>query len=188
MRASIATLLALAALGPADASACSCIQVSPTRSLEEHDAVFEGRVVEIERPDDPATGRVRVTMAVVQHWKGIESERVVVTTAGMESMCGVSFAPDTSWLVYADLEGDGFTTGLCSRTRRIEEAEEDLAELGAGVVPVDITEDDEVEAPLEDEPPARGGCASCTVGAPGVTRLGPIAALLVLVIGARRRR
>jgi hypothetical protein len=173
------------------------VQVAPAQAYAEHDAVFEGRVLEVEAPDDPS-GPLRATLVVVQHWKGIEQERVVVTTPAVGSLCGVPFAPETSWLVYADREGGALSTGLCSRTRPVVEAEEDRAFLGAGVVPVEITEADEVEAPEESEaeeperpsPPARGGCASCAVGAPRAPRAGGalLALLLGLGLAARRRR
>ncbi|MCZ7683547.1 MAG: hypothetical protein M5U28_34125 [Sandaracinaceae bacterium] len=132
---------------------------------------------------------MRVTMEVVQHWKGVESERVVVQTAADSAMCGVAFQPETSWLVYATREGEALRAGLCSRTARIEEAAEDLAELGAGVVPVDVGEDDEVEEPASRERPARGGCASCAVARRDVDPPALAAALLaVLALLARRQR
>ena len=170
----------LAGLAPGSASACSCVAVSAADSFAAHAAVFEGRVVEVRRSDDPAGALVAV-MEVVQHWKGITTERVEVSTPAQTSMCGVAFEPETSWLVYADAAGDVFTTGMCDRTRRIEDAAEDLAEHGAGVVPVEVTEEDEVEAPAErDEPPAQGGCGSCA-GAPGGS--GGTLALLGLTLG-----
>lgn len=169
----------LAGLAPGSASACSCVEVSAADSFAAHAAVFEGRVIEVRRPADPSGALVAV-MEVVQHWKGITTERVEVSTPAASSMCGIAFEPETSWLVYADAAGDGFTTGLCDRTRRIEDAAEDVAAHGAGVVPVEVTEEDEVEAAEEpDEPPARGGCGSCA-GAPG----GSSGALALLALAA----
>lgn len=156
------TVLALClALVPASAAACSCVQVSPELALREHAAVFEGRVRSVE----PTADGLRVTLEVVQQWKGIESEEAVVFTASNSAACGVAFEAETSWLVYADRRADGWQTGLCSRTRRIEDAEDDLMALGAGVVPVEIGPDDEVEPPRQ-APAAQAGCASCAVGAP----------------------
>ena len=185
-----AALAALFVLAPSGAHACSCVQTSPEVALAEHDAVFEGRVLEVEPASSPA-GRLRATLEVVQHWKGVETERVVVTTAAMESTCGVAFEVGTSWLIYADLEEGELRTGLCSRTRRIEDAAEDVASLGAGVVPVEITEDDEVEAEPEDERPARGGCASCAIGARDPddrSRAWMLAPVVALATARRARR
>ena len=44
------------------------------------------------------------------------------------------------------------------------EAEADLVMLGVGAVPVDAPAESERED--DPEPPARGGCASCNIGAP----------------------
>lgn len=160
----IATLLfasLVLTLPSARAHACSCMAEDVPTAFQRSDAVFEGRVIEVDRGDDPSAP-VRVTMEVVQHWKGIEEERVIVQTAADSAMCGVAFEPETSWLVYATREGDALNASLCSRTARIEDAAEDLAELGAGVVPVEVGEDDEVEEQEPREAPARGGCASCS--------------------------
>lgn len=182
----LGALVLLGFAPPGRAAACSCVQVSPTHALEEHDAVFEGRVVAVDAPSDPSGRRV-ATFEVVQQWKGVERERVVVSTAAAGSLCGVGFEEGTSWLVYADRTGGELSTGLCSRTRRIEDAEEDLAALGAGVVPIEITGADEVEEPAPTAP-SRGGCASCAVGAPRPTPAGAALALGVLGGALGRRR
>lgn len=167
------------------ARACSCLQIDVPTAFGQADAVFEGRVLEIER----SGGALRATLAVVQHWKGIESERVVVETAGDSAACGVAFEAQTSWLVYAEREGDRLRASLCSRTARIEGAQEDVAELGAGVVPVDIGPSDGVEEEEPDEPPARGGCASCSASSGKLDR-GAVAASIALglLLATRRLR
>lgn len=157
-----ASLLVCIASLPLPAAACSCVQVSPELALREHAAVFEGRVRSVE----PVPSGLRVTLEVVQQWKGVETEEAVVFTASNSAACGVAFEVETSWLVYADRHADGWQSGLCSRTRRIEDAEDDLTALGAGVVPVEIGPDDEVEPPRA-PPSTQAGCASCTVGARG---------------------
>ncbi|MCB9594992.1 MAG: hypothetical protein H6719_19905 [Sandaracinaceae bacterium] len=173
-------------LAPGVASACSCVEVSAEGAFDASGAVFEGRVVEVRRPDDPSGALVAV-MEVVQHWKGITTERVEVSTPAASSMCGISFEPETSWLVYADPVGDVFTTGLCARTRRIEDAEEDIAFLGAGVVPVEVTDEDEVEPEAADEPPARGGCASCATAPSGPSGVALLAIALGVLVTRRSR-
>ena len=176
----------LAWLAPGSAAACSCAEVSADDSFDAHDVVFEGRVVEVRAPSDPSGALVAV-MEVVQHWKGVETERVEVSTHAQSSACGIGFEVDTSWLVYGMRAGDQVTTGLCDRTRRMQDAEEDLAALGAGVVPVEVGEDDEVEEPAEDEPPARGGCGSCA-SAPGRPSWGLGALVVVGLLVTRRSR
>ncbi|MBZ0119375.1 MAG: hypothetical protein K8H88_20470, partial [Sandaracinaceae bacterium] len=127
---------------PAPAAACTCADRTVEQTFAAADAVFEGRVISVEAS---ASG-LRATLAVVQTWKGADHERVVVLTPAGEALCGVSFAPQTSWLVYAnELPGGELETGICLRTRPIEEAANDVAVFGAGVVPVDVGPEDEVE-------------------------------------------
>lgn len=179
--------LALVTLLPRPASACSCVETSPQAAFDTHGAVFEGRVVETTPAEDPA-GVMHVVLEVVQQWKGVDSERVELTTPAMGSMCGVTFEPETSWLIYADVGSGGeLSTDICQRTRRIEDAEEDIALLGAGVTPIDITEADEVEGPGEREAPARGGCASCAT-VPVRSGVPLLAVLVVGVFVLRRNR
>jgi len=193
MRPSHALLALLSILAAArPAAACSCAEVTPRAALEGHGAVFEGRVVTVERPDDPG-GVTRVVLEVVQTWRGADAERVELTTPRESSMCGVPFEPRTSWLVYADVgAAGGLSTDLCQRTRRIEEASEDLAVLGAGVTPVDVTADDEVEPAAPTPAPTRAGCASCAIeprdGRRGALGLLLFAAAAGAVRRANRRR
>ncbi len=179
-------------LAAAEAGACSCMQIAAREAVDRADAVFEGRVVEV-RED----GMERViTLAVVQYWKGVDTERVELRTASSSAACGVEFVADTSWLVYAQRREGALRTGLCDRTQRIEDAETDLEVLQAGVVPVDIGPDDEVEPPAPRAEPARGGCASCAIGASspsslglgglGLSGLGLLGALAALRLARRR--
>lgn len=176
------TLLA-ATLAPRPAAACSCVEVPPQAAFDQHPAVFEGRVIELYPADDPG-GVNRVVLEVVQQWKGIDHERVELTTPAASSMCGVRFEVETSWLIYADQTGDALYTDICQRTRRIEDAAEDLAVLGAGVTPVDVTEEDEVE-PNADPAPARAGCASCALASDRAP-LSPLSLLVIALVVVRR--
>ena len=181
--AALATL-AVASLAPSMGAACSCMRVPPETALAEHDAVFEGRVVSVE----PEGDRLRVRFEVVQQWKGVTTETVELRTANNSAACGVAFEADTSWLVYADAEEGGYVTGLCSRTARMSDAEEDREFLGAGEVPVEIGEDDEVEPAAEHQAPARGGCASCAVSDPRPAPWPAMLALGAALVWRRSRR
>jgi len=138
----LATLLAAE-----EAAACSCLEPGPpAEALQQADAVFAGRVVAVERADQEVAGhhlqRRKVTLDVATVWKGCgdgeplaEARRVVLWTGLGGGDCGYDFEPDASYLVYAYAAGDGeerfLTTGICSRTRRVEAAGDDLAALGA---------------------------------------------------------
>jgi hypothetical protein len=146
-------LLVLLSIHSLPALACDCEERSPEQALSAAASVFEGRVVEVTTEGE----NLRVTLDVVQSWKGEEHERLVVTTPASD--CAVPFAPRTSWLVYANAS---LETNTCMRSRAIEDADEDLANLGAGIVPVDIGPEDEVEAPATPTV-HHGGCASCAI-------------------------
>lgn len=189
------SLLALLHLGAhARARACSCADLTPEQAAAQADAIFEGRVQRVERQGGERVAQLRVTRA----WKGVTTEEVTVRTADSSAACGVSFEPDTYWLVYAEERAGGLRTGLCTRTRPADDAEADLAALGAGVTPVDplgdapIDEEGEAEdaAGEEAEPPraappaSRSGCASCSAGAPDA----PWSLALLLLWAVRRRQ
>ena len=111
MRSLLIPALFAVALAPNAAAACSCVETSADAAFAAHAVVFEGRVVELRRPDDPGGALVAV-LDVVQQWKGVEAERVEVSTPAAGSLCGMSFEPGTSWLIYADRAGDALTTVL----------------------------------------------------------------------------
>jgi hypothetical protein len=108
--------------------------------------------------------RRSVSLRVVRGWKGMQSERAVVTTASDSAACGVDFAPDQNYLVYASMQDGALTATSCSRTRLSTDAEEDFKALGMGWTPVDPKTQDSATKPAEKpEPPARGGCAGCAI-------------------------
>jgi len=148
-------------------------------------AIFEARVASIEVAD----GQRHVRFDVVQTWLAAEHEHVEVVTAETEAACGYSFEIGQSYLVYASgVEGEAYRVSLCSRTRPMQDADDDRALLGSGVVPVDI-EDGPEATPTVRTPPARGGCASCAVTtASGSARAMLVALGIALAITRRRRR
>ncbi|MBX3275435.1 MAG: hypothetical protein KF729_34540 [Sandaracinaceae bacterium] len=183
--AALSMISVLAALAPARAAACSCMAITALQAYEGHTVVFEGRVLEVRSAADPSGANV-VRFEVVQHWKGVETEAIEVETGTSSAACGIAFEPGTSWLVYANDDAGVLRTGLCGRTQRIEDAAEDLATLGAGVVPVEVGDADEVEGPATREPPARGGCGSCASASRGAS--GPTWLALAAALFAARRR
>lgn len=129
------------------AFACSCARPeSPVKSLEQATAVFAGKVVKIKRertehrPQSKKTptnmfSRVEVHFEVEQIWKGLEKKTAVVYTTAHSAACGYHFQKDEIYIVYAHVNGkDQLHTTICSRTKPLADAEEDLEELGAGKV------------------------------------------------------
>jgi hypothetical protein len=174
----IAGIIALATPNPS--SACKCAPPpSVPDALREASAVFEGRVMQRTALDL----EVEVTLNVVQAWKGVQTETIRVRTRAESAACGVEFAPNESYLVYAtqraaDSSGTALEVLRCGRTRTAREAGEDYAQLGIGVVPVSPREPAAQAAPAskprsapsdptanQQVEPAAGGCASCALTA-----------------------
>lgn len=120
------------------AYACSCVENPPPgEALERSAAVFAGRIVSLklhERPDgtwssvDPVT----IEFEVSRVWKGHEYQTTYLTTARSGASCGFAFVEGEEYLVYSH---NATTVNLCSRTRSMAEAEEDLQALGEGSSP-----------------------------------------------------
>jgi hypothetical protein len=190
-------LLALCA--PARALACKCAPPAAVAdALHEAAAVFEGRVTKL----TPLNSlELVVELSVTRSWKGAENEHILLRTRQDEAACGIPFAVDDGYLVYADSSPDGGPLpGLvalrCGRTKPTSEADEDLAALGVGVVPVSGSKGDlppgpaaRAASPAGREKPAAGGCASCD--ALGVNSGAPSGLIVLLggflLIGVRRR-
>jgi hypothetical protein len=162
-----ATLGAAITLCCAQARACECIVGTPADAYKQADAVFEGRVRRVVQPPAGTEGlaaQKRVQLEVVRAWKGVRTEQVEVTTAADPAICGYDFAVEQSYFVYAVAQGDQLSVSLCSRTRPMAAADDDLHALGMGMTPVDPqagTKDPSQKK--AQQPPARGGCASCAV-------------------------
>ncbi len=172
----VATLITFT-FRPAVAEACSCMAPgSPTEELERSSAVFEGVVTGISQREAqgvvlnevPRMPAVIVSFNVTRAWKGVQTETVVVETATNSAACGFSFTVGETYVVYARSEGGGLMTGICSRTKAIANAAEDLSALGGAATPVTIEdpEPEPEEAPSSETvavtaPPGAGGCGSC---------------------------
>ena len=191
-----AAALAVAAFGldASAAQACSCVVPPPPAEAREAAAsVFEGRVQTVAADEE---GVLQVSLEVVRTWKGADAERVEVRTRSGEAACGYTLEPGHSYLIYTETrEGDegGEWVSLCSRTRPIEEADEDVAAFGEGITPANPhgPEWEQLGSEPEQEPaepPARGGCASCSAGAGGPGGLGAALALLLIATGLWRGR
>ncbi|MCE9552016.1 MAG: hypothetical protein K8T91_01375 [Planctomycetes bacterium] len=137
MRAVIASALGLLAVGLAarTVSACSCIQPPPPQqAMEASSAVFTGKVVEIQQGQQQFAPK-RVTFEVDRSYKGLDGGRVEVTTAADGAMCGFGFQKGKSYLVYCYGDKESLNTNLCTRTKSMENAGDDLKELGEGKKP-----------------------------------------------------
>ncbi|MDY6877744.1 MAG: hypothetical protein SWK90_16300 [Chloroflexota bacterium] len=138
-------------VGPDRALACSCIPPGPpAEELAKSTAVFAGKVVALDVPTGPVISSadpVRVTFQVSTVWKGPVYNTLVVTTARGGASCGYEFKPGQEYLVYARGAETALAVSLCSRTRLLSAAGEDLATLGEAVAPTTESPDPSARGP-----------------------------------------
>jgi hypothetical protein len=120
------------------AAACSCADPGPPcRALPRSDAVFVGKVADIEDvdADPPKEGGVRnpqrrVRLVVEENFRGAGVKRgapLEVATGLGGGDCGYGFEVGERYLVYAEhAGGEALYTGICTRTRTLSDAAEDL--------------------------------------------------------------
>ena len=120
--------------------ACSCIALGPPEEeLARSTAVFTGTVLEVYTRNKPgfsisSADPVDVTFQVETVWKGPAAKTLVASTARYGASCGYEFEAGNRYLVYANGAESGLTVSLCSRTRPISQATQDLDQLGQGKV------------------------------------------------------
>ena len=182
---------------PHEVQACSCLPPpAPAVARDQAEAVFEGRVDIVQTSD--TTGMVRYVLAVQRVFKGDLPASTTVVTRSTSAACGRSFVLGKRYLVYAHRTPEGdLGDSMCSRTRQIGTADEDLAVLGAGTTPpAPAPPETESREPPRIEPPSappaldspapstRGGCD--LAGGPGPGALAWLT-LAPALLGRRRR-
>ena len=109
--------------------ACSCKAPPPPKeAMETMAAVFAGNVLKVET--DEKAHQVQVSFDTSRVWKGDVAKTVTVITSG--GTCGFGFHEGDSYLVYAYDHGGQFNTNICTRTKVLSHAKEDLDALGEG--------------------------------------------------------
>lgn len=116
------------------ADACSCMRPGPPcEAFWSTDVVFSGLVSEVATvaSKDPKEqwDRRRVRFTVEERLRGIEEPKAEVWTGMGGGDCGYAFTVGERYLVYAyrNKETGRLGTGICSRTRPVADAAEDLA-------------------------------------------------------------
>ena len=137
------------ATGAGRAHACSCLEPSPPlEALEEASAVFSGSVVsfetysfEVEFDSGRTESYWSVELDVDRVWKGPAASTTFVyvwhgPACGYGNFeIGEDFLVYTHQLIYDEVDAVSLFVSFCSRTRPLEDAEEDLQELGDGQAP-----------------------------------------------------
>ena len=133
---------------PGPVYACSCVAPgTPLEELEQSSAVFAGRVVSAQHSYDPKSGSVirerddrsTIGFEVDAVWKGTVHEDMYITTPPTGGSCGFTFIEGEEYIVYAydsNYDDGGYSTGICTRTALLGEAQEDLDEFGQGQAPL----------------------------------------------------
>jgi hypothetical protein len=113
------------------ASAVRCMNQpkSVEGTFKKSNAVLVGEVIEVKDAGALKEARLRVE----QSWKGVETKEVIVlATRTAESP---RYQVGERYLIFASLQNGKLLTGTCSRTKKVEYAQEDLQQLGAGKKP-----------------------------------------------------
>jgi len=100
-------------------------------------AIFSGKVLKVKVRKSSDTNpfpSVQVTFKVLETWKGVETEKVIIATEDNRyGGCGSEFKVGKTYLVYAyTSESGGLETNQCTRTNELPEEERDLKVLGKG--------------------------------------------------------
>jgi len=117
-------------LSPRTVWACSCmLPPPPGEAADQSDAVFVGEVTAMDlQAASSGLQVVRVSFRVLGSLKGVDRTAVVYTNES-SAACGYSFEEGDRYLVYAGQSNGQLHTGLCSRTKRLAQAAEDLKAL-----------------------------------------------------------
>ena len=117
------------------ALACSCAApATAAEALKRSTAVFRGRVIKISVPSLDwigltRTGAHRVKFEILKQWKGPLAETTVVVTRLTGEGCGFPFEEQKEYLVYVVAEQKHIQSGICTGTKSIADAEEEMEEL-----------------------------------------------------------
>lgn len=134
---SVAAVLILAARA---ADACTCEANLPIcETLWRTPAVFSAVILDITPLPNPAGGDFRpyrtVRMQVEQAWRGDVSGVVEVQTGAGGGDCGYDFMRGGRYLVFAENRGGRLSVSICSGTKLLADAADDLAYLRTANAP-----------------------------------------------------
>jgi len=125
---------------PVSVEACSCVGSRlPCEDFWDASAVFSGEVQEVVviTPEAVAADGTRIYgpiskkihLSLIEKFSGIGEEKFVeINTGGGGGDCGYNFQKGLKYLVYAyrNEQTGTLSTGICTRTRLLEKAEEDI--------------------------------------------------------------
>lgn len=118
------------------AQECRCEEISARGALRDAEAVFVGRVVNVEQEEQgeqaeegaAAEEGLIPLFEVHAAWKGVGQDRLQVF--GGETACGLSYRVGKDYLVFARRVRGELVADQCSGTKRLELAARDLRLIG----------------------------------------------------------
>jgi hypothetical protein len=127
-------------------SVCECPPpVSVSIAVTNSAAVFSGEVIgeEYENLEKDGSRTLVIKLKVMRWWKGSGAAEIDLYTSGRKYANGNTtfmaddfrFLKGESYLVYATLKEEKFSTSACTRTQKLADAADDLRELGEGLPP-----------------------------------------------------
>jgi hypothetical protein len=109
--------------------ACNCQRPgSPREELQRVDTVFSGEIINVSEGS-----RGKIEFKVEKFWKGPRAKRISIRRYE-QSECAYPFVVGKKYLVYA-YGKEILSTHVCTRTRDLDKASDDLRELGEGKEP-----------------------------------------------------
>lgn len=122
---------------PHHVQACDCgVPDTATEALEEASAVFKGKVIKIREEKINGETHDVVLVSVTEIWKGLENSQVEVYTDW--SSCQFPFAVGNEYLLYPYEKNGRLHVIDCGRSAEVNDAQDDLVELGQGEKPRNI--------------------------------------------------
>ena len=127
-RLALAVLVLAFLFTPSRADACSCVGGIPMcESYWRTDAVFAGEAIDIATSESGGLLRRRVRFRVDDVYRGAAAREIDVFTGTGGGDCGFHFIVGRKYLVFANSFGGRLSTGICSRTKLLAIASDDLA-------------------------------------------------------------
>lgn len=109
------------------ASACQCVTKSLEEKFNDSDFIFSARILNITKNTETED---YVLFGIDRAWKGLEQDTYFSFNPSTDAACGFSFKVSEDYLVYSYKKGDNPYTGVCTGTKPLSEADEDLKSLG----------------------------------------------------------
>ena len=128
-------LIAALLIGVEATQACTCMApANAAEALYKSSAVFRGKVTKIyqsfwETVGFTRTGNYRVKFEVTKQWKGPRARSTVVVTRLTGEACGFPFEEKKEYLVYVAPGISNIETGICTGTKSIVGAEQEMEHL-----------------------------------------------------------